>query len=78
MEWLLEYQLPFRDRNARHWLGLAQTFDIAGKAKAVFWSVRVRKWSQDRKWSYHIRSKITERWLAETEGIFSSSRGHFW
>ena len=25
-----------------------------------------------------MRGKITECWLAETEGTFSSSRGHFW
>ena len=28
--------------------------------------------------SYHIRGKITECWLAETEGTFSLSRRHFW
>jgi len=28
--------------------------------------------------SYHIRGKITKCWLAETEGTFSLSQGHFW
>ena len=58
MEWLLEYQLPFCDRDTPHWLGLAQKFDIAGKTKTVFWS-------------YHIRGKISECWLAKTDDIFS-------
>ena len=39
MEWLLEYQLPFCDRDAPHWVGLAQKFDIAGKTKTVFFGI---------------------------------------
>ena len=27
---------------------------------------------------YYMQGKITECWLAESEGIFSWSRGHFW
>ena len=43
MEWLLEYQLPFCDRDTPHWLGLTQKFDIAGKTKTVFSSKQMNR-----------------------------------